>query len=306
MSNINTGMLNTKYQIPNTVLKGFTLIEAMVSLFIFSIITMAFYQAWFLATDHIVNVKNRLGATALANEQMEIVRSLVFDDIGTTTGVPVGIIAEYQTITKNTAVYTVHTVVRFVDDPQDGTAALATDIAPNDYKKITIEVSWGSSSPSEAVEVISNVSLDGVESVAAGTGVLSINILNNAGDGISGADVHIVNNDVSPNIDMTDDTDVLGNTTFPGAPESAQSYQISVSKTGYYGNTTYPPNPISSFNPLNVHSSVVAGSLTPVTLITDQISTIDFYTKDPFDVAIPNINFSISGGLMIGNDTESG
>lgn len=299
-------MSATNYKPQARSYRGFTLIEALIVLFIFSLITVVFYQAWVTGVKQIMNAKNRLGATALANEQMEIARSLIFDNIGTTAGVPHGTLPENQTIAVNTMTYTVHTVIGFVDDPTDGTAALETDSAPNDYKKVVITVSWGNKTATEQVRAVSNFSLDGVESVAVGTGVLSINILNNAGEKVSGATVHIVNTDISPGVNTTPSTDSGGNVSFPGAPASMQHYEVTVSKPGYYNTMTYSPYPLSTFNPKNVHLSVVAGSLTPATLMIDQFSTIDFHTKDPFGVDIPNITFSISGGLVIGTDPTSG
>lgn len=283
-------------------LPGFTFIEALSFLFIFSVITLTFYQTWSLGTKQIINSKNRLGATALASQQMETIRGLAFDSIGTTTGIPSGSIVQTQTISVSAATYTLHTLVQFVDDAIDGTLALGTDTAPNDYKKVTVTVSWGGGSASEQVEAVSLFSLDGVESVAAGTGILSVNILNDAGLGVSAASVHIVNASVAPAVDITANTDANGNLTFPGALASVQGYEISVSKTGYYGNQTYPPYPTSTFNPTSIHTSVVAGSLTTITLVSDQKSTIELQTKDPYGADIPNINFSISGGLAIGTD----
>lgn len=298
---------NTKYNPPaggRNTKKGFTFIEALAFLFIFSVITLTFYQTWSLGTKHIINSKNRLGATALASQQIEIIRSLPFDSIGTTTGIPVGIIAENQTITESGATYAVHTLIQFVDDATDGTLALGTDAAPNDYKKATVTVSWGGGSASEKVSAESLFSLDGVESVAAGTGILSVNVLNDAGEGVPGVTVHVTNTSLTPGVDTTFVTDANGNNTFPGARASVQGYQITTSKSGYYGNQTYPPNPPSTFDPTNVHTSVVAGSLTTTTLVSDQKSTIELRTKDPYGAGIPNIDFSISGGLAIGTKTD--
>ena len=296
---------NTKYKIQNTK-KGFTFIEALAFLFIFSIITLTFYETWSLGTKQIINSKNRLGATALASQQMETIRGLPFDSIGTTTGIPSGSIVQSQSVPVNTTTYTLHTLVQFVDDAIDGTLALGTDVAPNDYKKVTVTVSWGGGSSSEQVKAVSLFSLDGVESVAAGTGILSVNVLNDAGVGVSGATVHIVNSSVAPAVDMTFATDANGNGTFPGAKASVQGYEITVRKTGYYGNQTYPPYPTSTFNPTSIHTSVVAGSLTTATLVSDQKSTIAIRTKDPYGADVPNLNFAIFGGLAIGTDPSDG
>ncbi len=285
--------------------KGFTLIEALAFLFIFSVITLSFYQTWSLGTKHIINAKNRLGATAVANQQIEIIRGLAFDEVGTIAGIPPGIIIPNQTIAANTTTYTVKTVVQYVDDSTDGSAALGTDAAPNDYKKVTITVFWGGATDSEKVSAVSLFSLDGVESVAAGTGILSVNVLNDAGIGVSGATVHVTNISVSPSVDMTFDTDANGNGTFPGAVASVQGYHISVDKNGYYSNQTYDPYPTSTFYPANTHTSIVAGSLTTTTLVSDRKSTINFRTEDPYAVSVPNRNFTISGGLIIGTNADT-
>ncbi len=290
----------------NSFQRGFTLIEALTFLFIFSMITMSFYETWTLGTKHIINAKNRLGATALANQRMEILRSLIYDDIGTIAGIPAGTIMQDQSIAVNTITYKVHTEIPFVDDPTDGLLSLGTDTAPNDYKKATIRVSWGGGSPSETVEVTSIFSLDGVESVAAGTGILSVNVLDSSGAGVSGASVHIVNSTVSPPVNTTLTTDATGNATSVGARASIQAYSITVSKSGSYSNQTYPPYPTSTFNPVNVHASVVAGSLTTTTLVLDRTSGINFQTVNPFGLDVPDIMFSLSGGLVLGTTPPSG
>lgn len=273
-------------------------------LFIFSVITLSFYQAWALGTRQMMNSKYRLGATAMANQQMEIVRSLIFDNIGTTDGIIHGTLQEDQHIAANTTTYHIHFTVQYIDDPRDGTGAAHTDLAFNDYKQVTVRVSWGGETASEQVEMVSLFSLDGVESVAAGTGILSINVLNAAGVGVSDATVHIVNSSISPSVDMTADTDAGGNLTFPGAKASVQKYRISVSKGGYYPNTTYAPYPTTpTFKPTNVDGSVVAGNLSMTTLVSDQQSSIRFRTRTPSGETVPNVGFSITGGLVVGTDT---
>lgn len=284
---------------------GFTLVEAAVFLFVFSVISLTFYETWTLGMRHIANAKYRLGATAVANQQMEIIRSLVFDDIGTTSGIPTGTLPVNQTITANTTTYHVLTAVSFVDDSTDGKSG-SGDLAPNDYKRVTLTVSWGGGTTSEQVMMSSLFSLDGVESVAAGTGVLSVNILDHTGAGVSGASVRIVNASVVPPVDFTDTTDATGNLSYPGTPASVQGYTVSVSKSGYYANTTYPSYPTSSFDPVSLHASVVAGSLTAMSLTTDQRSTIAFRTTDPFGNSVPNIDFSLTGGLAIGTHHTTG
>jgi prepilin-type N-terminal cleavage/methylation domain-containing protein len=56
--------------------KGTTLIEIVVGVAIVGIIAMSLYMALFNVTKLMSNSKHKIGAVALANEQMEIVRNL--------------------------------------------------------------------------------------------------------------------------------------------------------------------------------------------------------------------------------------
>jgi type II secretory pathway pseudopilin PulG len=286
---------------------GFTLIEALTLLFLFSVITMSFYQTWSLSTQHMFDARNRLGATALANQKMEMVRSLDYDIIGTKSwngsswvyGIPGGDILENETVQASNASFQVHTAIRYIDDPYDGTlGGSPNDIAPTDYKTVRIAVSWGTGGPSREVVTFATVSPEGVES-ASNTGVLSINVLNAAGDGVAGASVRVVNTALG--VDFTDLTDATGNLMRPGAAPGTQDYEITVTKNGYYGVQTYPAPPASSFDPLDLHASVAAAAVNQKSLIkVDESADITIRTEDPFGTAISDVDFSMKGGRQIG------
>lgn len=278
--------------------KGFTLIEALALLFIFAVITVTFFQTYATGTRMIIESKRRLGATALANQKMEIIRSLDYDNVGTTTGIPSGDISEYENIGVNGVQYRVHTFVQYADDAFDGkTGGNPNDAIPNDYKRVRIAVSWGALGADQTVSVFANVSPNGVET-SAGGGVLSINILDSSGAGVAGASVHIVN--TAGGVNITTDTDDTGNITLPGTP--AGTYQLTVSKSGYYGTMTYPPYPTSSFIPRDEHISVVDGALNPKSMTMERASDITIHSKDPLGNNIPNLDFNMSGGKILGTD----
>jgi hypothetical protein len=157
----------------------------------------------------------------------------------------------------------------------------------------------------EQVSLVDTISQDGVESAAAGTGLLSINALDGAGNPVPSVSAHIVNTAISPSVDMTTVSDSFGNIALPGAKASGANYQITLSKSGYYGNHTYPAYPTTSFNPVNIHASIVSGSLTQVTLVIDRESTLQIRSVDPFDQPVASIPFSLSGGLVIGHDATT-
>jgi len=289
--------------------RGFTLIEAALVLFLFSVIALTFYQLFSLGTRRILDVRRKLGATALASKRMEMVRSLPYDSIGTkhsngsggwTYGIPPGDIIETETTSESGGTFTVHTVAQYVDDAFDGKASGGpSDAVPTDYKRVQIEVSWaGTDGNTESVAAWSTFSPDGVEQ-PSNTGVLSVNVLNASGSPVQDATIHIVN--TASGIDLSADTDAFGNQSWPGAPPST-AYSISVSKSGYYGVRTYPAYPTSAFNPLDPSVSVVSGSVNQKTFVMDRSSDVTVRSEDPFGTAIPNVGFTIAGGHQVGTE----
>lgn len=289
--------------------KAFTIIEALAVLFVFSVVTMAFYQTWFLGTQQILNAKNRLGAIALANQKMEIIRSLPYANIGTKRpngsggwlyGIPAGEILEDESVVASNSTFQVHTFVQYVDDAFDGTiAGSPTDLIPTDYKRARVEVSWGGGEASQTVALFASFAPVGVEA-SSNAGVLSVNALDSTGTGVSGVSVHITN--ASSGIDLTGSTDAFGNLTLPGAPAGSQNYRIVLSKTGYYGVRTYPLYPSSSFDPVDVDASVVINAVNQKSLVIDHLSDITIHTVDSFGADIPNVDFHIKGGQRLGTD----
>lgn len=280
--------------------KGFTLIEALVLLFIFAIVSMTFLETYTKGTRLIIESKNRLGATALANQKIEIIRSIDYGSIGTTTGIPSGDIPEYEMISVNTVKYQVHTFVQYVDDAFDGRSNTSpVDAIPNDYKRVKITVAWGSLGTDQAVTLFTTIAPEGVET-SAGGGVLSINILDSAGMGVPSASAHIVN--TAAGVDITTSTDATGNITLPGTPVGIQNYSLTLSKSGFYGVRTYPPNPPSTYNPIDEHASVALGVLNQKSLVMDQYADITIRSKDPFGTSVPSINFGMIGGKILGTD----
>lgn len=282
-------------------LSGFTLIEMLVFIFIFTIVSLAFYRTLTVGIQVALDSKNRLGALALANEKMEIARNLKYEDVGTVNGIPDGKLSENEDVDANGIRYHVKTIVQYVDDIFDGSAPI--DTVPNDYKRVKINVSWGAlGSSSKEVSVVSQFVPPGLE-VGSGDGVLSINIINSAGLGIPQAQVHIVNNDLSPAVNITQATDDNGNLIFPGAKQSIQKYAITVTKDDYEIISTIAPASVSYF-PIDVHASVVSGLLNTKSIVIDLLSNLTVKSVNRLDVPIPNLGFHLIGGRILGSTSS--
>jgi len=295
----------SKVKIKNS-LKGFTFIEALVVIFIFSLITVTSYKVITLGTNYILASKNRLNAVALANEKMEIAHNLKYSDVGITGGACSGNIPQDEDVTKNGKTYHVHTLAFYVDDSFDGIlGGDPNDSAYEDYKKLEITVSWNSGATNKgSVSLVSRFVPSGLETINPSDGILSINIFSDqqGGAGVSGASVHIVNSDLG--FDEIRQTDASGNIMIVGAKQSIQKYQITVSKSEYETVTTFPPYPETSYKPTDVDASVVAGSLNTTNIIENKLANIKISTIDYLGNSVPDINFSLTGGRILG--TQAG
>ncbi len=284
--------------------KGFTLIESLVFLFIFSLITITFYQVITVGSNLILVSKNKLGAVALANEKMEIIRNLKYDDVGVVGGACVGTIPQDEEVTENGRKYHVHTLAIYVDDPFDGILnGNPNDLAYEDYKMVQITVSWNEGSTNKgSVSLTSQFVPAGLEAINPADGILSINVFSDQAGGVAvaGATVQISNSDLSFN--ESRQTDTTGNVMIVGAKQSIQKYRIAVSKNDYESVSTLPPFPVSTFKPVDVDASVVAGSLNVINIIENKVANIKITTVDHLDNPVANINFILSGGRKIGTD----
>lgn len=296
--------INTKYQILNTK-RGFTLIEALLILFIFSLITVTFYSLISVGTHYIQDSRNRLGALAIANEKMETIRNLSYNNIGTVGGEIDGNILQDETVTENTRSYNVHTLIEYIQDPLDGLNP-PSDLAFEDYKKVTVTISWGDD-PSSQVKLISRFVPPGLEVVNPGDGILAINVFSDqpGGTGIPHTNVRVVNHDTG--LDVTKETDDGGNVVFLGdkVTDSIQKYEITVTKSGYESVSTMPPYPATSYNPVDVHASVIGGTLNVTNIVQNQLGNLKVSVVDYMNNPVTNLSCHLAGGRKLGNAVEA-
>jgi len=251
---------------------GFSLIEIVIGIALFLIIALGVYGAFRLSVKVVHQSKARITAIMLANERIEEVRNLPYNDIGTVGGIPSGDIPQTENVVKNGVVFTVKTTISYVDDPFDGTAP--DDSVPNDYKRVKVKVFWSGLFEGEVVS-ITDVAPKGLESTVGG-GNLLVSVFDALGNPISQADIHIVNNNVDPQIDVVYQSNDNGQYLVAGAPTSTESYEITVSKSGYSTDRTYGKDEV--VNPLNPHATVLEGQLTQISFSIDKLSKFSIDT----------------------------
>lgn len=281
--------------------KGTTLLEIVVGIAIIGIVAMSLYMALFNVTKLMSDSKQKIGAVALANEQMEIIRNLEYESIGTIGWIPAGPIEQTQTIERNNFTYTIDTSIKYIDDAFDGIGA--SDLIETDYKQAQVTVSWTMGLKTKNIIFVSKFVPEGLESNIGG-GTLSVNIIDATVQPISDATVKIDSVTETEPIHGVVTTGADGNVRIPGLP--AQEYQIRVLKNDYASVQTYPAKPSSLFNPVDSNLLVTEGDVVMKTLTINK--SADFLLKATNiadDNGIDGVDVELKGGPVIGTDPET-
>jgi len=260
----------------NTLPRGITLIDVVVGTAIITIVFLGIFGAFKLSIELVYNTKAKTGAVSLVTQQMEFIRSLQYDAVGTVGGIPSGAIPQLSQESLNGVLYTVRTFIQYEDAPEDGLDVLDENGITADYKVIKVEVLWTTRGFSRSAIAVSRVAPRGIESIAGG-GTLRINVINSVALPISGASVHIVNSGVAPAVDVTASTNANGSVIFPGAP-SASGYEITVSKDDYSGAQTYDSS-AGNPNPNPGHVAVAEGTTSTISFSIDLLASLRTFTK---------------------------
>lgn len=274
--------------------EGLTLIDVLLAISILLIAFVGIFGALQASVKLVSISKAKAGAIALANQQLEILRSLSYDDVGTISGIPSGNIAQNSTSTLNGIDYGTRTFIQYVDAPQDGLGAGDANGIAADYKVAKIEITWSVRGNFQSFTNISNIVPKGIETLAGG-GTLTVNIFDAVGGPVSDADVNIINNTTTTTIDVISSSNISGVVSFPGAP-AASNYEIYVSKAGFNSAQTHSataPNP----NPNPGHVSIVVGDTTTISFSIDLLSSKTINTFEPVATTTRSDTFS-SGAFL--------
>ena len=230
---------------------GQILLSILISLAVFAILIHALFTLIASSFDLVNFNRARITARHLAQEKIEIVRNLVYADVGTVGGIPSGILEQEEDVVRNGLNFTVKTSIIYIDDAFDDIAP--TDTVPEDYKRARIEVSWQglAASRKNPIVLITDIApnLDDVDS----GGTLNILVFNANGEPLPQAQVTIVASLISPPFNLTRNTDDDGKVSLPGAIPCIECYEITVTGEGYSTDKTYSTSEVA--NPTKPHAS---------------------------------------------------
>ncbi len=274
--------------------------ETLVGVAVFLVIAITVYQVYTRLFEGANFSETKIIAAALANEQAEIIRNLPFSDVGLVSGIPIGKIQPVQNTTKSGREFIVTTTIRNVDDPFDGLLGGApNDLSPADYKLVEINITCSNCKSFIPVSFTTSVAPKNLETVS-NNGALFIQVFDANGVAISGASAHIENNAASPAIVIDDVTNNAGMLQIVDAPPGVETYEITVTKSGYTTDKTYLSGAPTNPNPLKPHATVAIQQVTSISFAIDRVSTMDVASVSSTCAPIGNIDFSMSGSRLIG------
>lgn len=280
---------------------GFTLVETIVAIGVFSIFFAAISFILQQVLENVSTSRVRTVALTLAQQKLETLKNIPYDSLGTVGGIPSGTIPQSEVITVNNQDFTISTSILYIDDPFD--QLTPSDPIPADYKRVRIQVTWGGLSRNP-VTLVTNITPKGLESNPGG-GTLYIQVLNSSGLPVNASSVTITNTTIVPNINITTLTDANGFVIVPAAPACVSCYNISVTKAGYSTDRTYSTSEIA--NPTQPPSTIIAGTVTQITFSIDQLGSLSISSKSTGESGyqtLANVIFALRSSKIIGYDTN--
>lgn len=206
---------------------GFSLIEVLVSIMVLAIVAGGLAAGLTATSSMLGRSKADSIATKLASSEIEVVRRMTYDDVGTVGGNPPGDLIADRNVTRDGAGFRVQNRVVYVDNAAPG--ASQTRIDYKSVQTIVTPLAAGSKSITETTLVAppTYASIAGKSAITVSTT-----------DKITGAAIadSAITVTGGPSPTVTDVTDATGNAVIAGlTPNSStsQKYTVAISKPGY-------------------------------------------------------------------------
>lgn len=258
--------------------RGFSFIDTIVGVALFLIVFVSLAGVFRVSIGVVAHSKARVGAVAVAQERIELIRSLSYDDIGTIGGTVPGGLAQEEDIALNGVSYHRRTFINYVDSDRDGLEDNDENGIPTDYKVVKVEVTWDIDGGEKSIAAITHAMPPGIETQSGG-GTLKLQVFDALLAPMQGALIHIENTTLSPPVSTDVYTNEDGRVFFPGSP-SGNGYDITVRKEGYsvdgtHGVSAALPTPVPG------HLSVLEGETTEASFQIDTVASLEIATWFP-------------------------
>lgn len=295
--------MQNKQKIYKTKVGGFSLIEVMIAVAVFSLFAIGIYSGTQLIFKIVYNSRLQILETNILNEQIEIIRNMPFENVGIVNGSPAGVLAHVVTTTRNGIDFTLTRTIRNIDDPFDGTiGGSPNDLAPADYKLAEVEINCASCLQRSSPRLSTYIAPKNLEG-DPNHGAMFMEVFDANAVPVVGATVHVVATSTNPTLDLTDTTDNDGMLRLVDIATGTNAYTITVSKNGYTTDQTNSPSTANP-NPIKESVTVVAKDVTKISFSIDLASAISFSTINGSCQAVGNVPINVLSTKIIGTDPE--
>jgi hypothetical protein len=281
--------------------KGMSLVELLIAIGLISLVFGGIMASFQVVGGLIASSKSYAGAVSLANERIEFIRALQYNDVGTIGGIPEGPLPQNSTSTINGKEYAERILVEYIDDPADGVGGADSNGILADYKRVKVEYTWDERGEAKVVSLISNIVPRGIETTAGG-GTLVVNVFDADVQPLQGAEVRIFNDTGTTTIDTVRYTNASGIAMFAGAPALA-NYEITVTDTGYSTDQTYSAT-TSNPDPTTPHVAVLESLVSTMNFQIDELSSLTVATRGMPTVGQYSETLDDASGTTILNNAQ--
>ncbi len=243
--------------------RGISLIEVLVVIAITVLVFGGLFASFEFTLKVIAQSRAQMTALSLATDRLEYIQSLPYNDVGTISGIPEGLIPQNRTVSLNGIEFNERVYIQYEDDDADGFGPADSNLILADYKTVKVEYSWNIYGGAKSFSLITTIVPRSIETTAGG-GTIRVNVFDANVLPLAGIDVRLLNETTTSTIDITRKTDATGIAYFTGAP-AASEYELFVSAPGY-----------SSDQTRRATTSLENPSKLPVTVLESDITTMNF------------------------------
>lgn len=294
---------------------GFTIVELLLSIFVLMIILGTLFDLYTSVQTSSILAQKQAVALTLANNQMEYLYSLPYQNLAVSGGsIPAtNTIPATITKTEDSQTYTITTNIVYVDDAYNGCGTYPSlaleeiycrnyppptgapvDTSPEDYKDVNITVT---DSSNLTLATLDTQIAPNTPTTKTNTGTMIVNVVDPSGNPIVGATVNLVNNAVSPTINISGTTDSFGNVVFYGlTPDIHDDYVVSASYPGYSSLTTIPDSGSLVATYPDQNQLVNSASYVSLTLKPMGTYSLLIHTTDVLSNSLANATIYVKGG----------
>lgn len=254
--------------------EGISLIDVLIGISLMLIVFLGIFGAYQLELKVIGQSERKSIATAIANQQIEIIKNLPYESVGAREGFPEGVLETTTSTVQNGIEFRIERRVDYAVDSADG-IALPNDECPNDYKRVKVKVSWSGKFEGEINFYTDIAPKDLAQECATGGGILSAWVFDAFGTMVSSPLIEV--KDPLTNQTLTSATPFEGQHYFSLA---TSTYKIVISKDGYSIDRTYGTEEVAT--PEKPHYLILEGQLTETSFSIDKLSSFAVDTFSPW------------------------